>query len=305
MHLNSRTPDRFQPTLTALEGRAVPSAAVTVIGSKLDITCDDAGSFIQIRDNGRGDVTVSVKSATGTLTAAGAGIADISVHGKAGNDTVDFRTTGNLLHALSLHEDLGAGNDYSYSDLYRGISGVPLVLDVNAGAGTDSVVTHFGTIDRAYVNVRAALGDGADYFTAVMFSGVGPRSVVNMGVAGQGGADRVDYNLMGKIDATSTVTIYADNTVTSNDRLITRYRGELDGKLNLNVNGAASLYGVQALFTLDAASTGTLTTTVKTATGTIGSTARVTDHTGSAKVTVLDRLENILTEPYGIDVTRF
>jgi len=305
MHLTSRTPDRFQPALTSLENRAVPSAAATIVGSKLDITCDDAGSFVQIRDNGQGAVTVYMKNATGVLTAAGSGINDIAVHGGAGNDTVDFRTTGNLIHALSLHEDLGAGNDYSYTDLYRGISGVPLVLDINAGAGTDSVVTQFGTIDRSYVSVHAALGDGADYFNAVMFSGVGPRSVVNMSVTGQGGADRVDYNLMGKIDATSSVTVYADNTATANDRLVARYRGELDGKLTLDVNGAASMYGVQALFALDAASTGSVTTVVQTATGTVGSTARVTDHTGLPKITVLDRLENILTEPAGIDVVKF
>src|SRR5207244_10997760 len=87
MHLKSRTPDHFQPTVTALESRALPSAAVAVIGSKLDITCDDAGSAVQVRDNGKGDVTVVVKSATGTVTAAGTGITDVAVHGKAGNDS--------------------------------------------------------------------------------------------------------------------------------------------------------------------------------------------------------------------------
>src|SRR5262249_46585402 len=134
MHVDSRKSARFQPTLASLESRAVPSATATVLGSKLDITCDDAGSLVQIRDNGKGDVTAWVKSASGTVTVAGSGINDISVHGKAGNDTVDFRTTGNLIHALTVHEDLGAGNDYSYSDLYNGISGVPLTLDLSAGA---------------------------------------------------------------------------------------------------------------------------------------------------------------------------
>src|SRR5438132_5087179 len=146
MHRKSRTPDRFQPTVTAIESRALPSAAVAVIGSKLDITCDDAGSAVQVRDNGKGDVTVVVKSATGTVTASGTGITDVAVHGKAGNDSVDFRTTGNLIHALSLHEDLGAGNDYSYTDLYNGVSGVPLNIDLDGGVGADSGVVHFGQI---------------------------------------------------------------------------------------------------------------------------------------------------------------
>ena len=126
MQFQVRPTFRFQPLLTLLEGRALPSASITALGAKLDITCDDAGSAVQVRDNGKGDVTVVVKSATGTVTAAGTGITDVAVHGKAGNDSVDFRTTGNLIHALTLHEDLGAGNDYSYTDLYNGVSGVPL-----------------------------------------------------------------------------------------------------------------------------------------------------------------------------------
>jgi hypothetical protein len=305
MHFYTRKPARFSPALNLLEGRALPSATVAVLGSKLDITCDAAGSSVQIRDNGKGDVAVSVRSIDGTVTASAHAITDIAVHGKAGNDTVDFRTTGNLITALNLHEDLGAGNDYAYTDLYNGISGVPLNIDIDGGAGADSAVMHFGAITKSTVNVHAALGDGADSFSAVMFAGAGPNSVVNMSVAGQGGPDRVDYNVMGKIDATATVTVQADNTAAANDRLVVRYHGELDGKLNVNVNGAASLYGVQALFGLDPASTGSLTTVVQTGTTAIGSTAQVTDHAGGTVVTILDRLENILTEPMGMTVTRF
>jgi hypothetical protein len=43
--------------------------------------------------------------------------------------------------------------------------------------------------------------------------------------------------MMGKIDATSTVTVQADNTATANDRLVVRYHGELDGKLLLDASG--------------------------------------------------------------------
>ena len=305
MDLGNRKSTRFLPTLTILEGRALPSAAAAVLGAKLDITCDDAGSSVQIRTDGHGNVTAIVKSATGTVTAAGANVTDIAVHGKAGNDTVDFRTTGNLVHALNLHEDLGAGNDWSYLDLYRGVSGVPLNIDIDGGAGADSVVAHFGAINNAAVNVHAALGDGADNSTMVLFSGVSGTSTVNMNVAGQNGPDRVDYNLMGKIDATAALNIHADNTTTANDRLVVRYHGELDGALNVDVDKAATMYGVQALFALDAASTGSLTTVVRDGTNMTGSTARVTDHTGGSKVTILDRLENILTAGPGIMVTPF
>jgi hypothetical protein len=218
---------------------------------------------------------------------------------------VDFRTTGNLINSLAVHEDLGAGNDYSYTDLYNGISGVPLTMDLNMGAGSDGVLMNFGKIVNSKVTVNSALGDGTDMFNAVLFSGVSGTSIVNMNVAGQTGADRVDYNLMGKIDSTAAVNIRADNTVTANDRMIVRYRGELDGTLTASANGAASIYGVQALFALDPASTGSVTMLVQSPTGPVGSTARVTDHTGGPKVTVLDRLEDILTEGPGLKVNTF
>jgi hypothetical protein len=305
MQLHNRQSCSFQPTLTLLEGRALPSATATILGSKLDITCDDAGSMVQIRDNGKGAVTAVVKSAGGSVSAAGAGITDIAVHGGPGNDIVDFRTTANLVTALHLHEDLGAGNDYSFMDLYRGVSGGPLNIEVNGGTGADAVLAEFGTINNAPVNFHAALGDGADSCNVVLFNGVSGHSTVNMNVAGQSGPDRVDYNVMGKIDAAAKLNIHADNTTTANDRLIVRYRGELDGAFNLDVDKAAAMYGVQALFALDAASTGTLTTIVRDGTNEFGSSLQVTDHTGGTKVTILDRLENILTEAPGTKVTVF
>src|SRR5205085_6150977 len=118
----------------------------------------------------------------------------------------------------------------------------------DAGSGADSANTQFAAIANAQVTGHFAMGDGADACTTVLFSGASGNSTVNLAVAGQTGADRVDDNLMGKIDAAANVTVRADNTTTANDRLVVRYKGELDGKLNVNVDKAATLYGVQALF---------------------------------------------------------
>jgi hypothetical protein len=305
MHFYKRTFARFRPTLSLLESRALPSATAAILGSRLDINCDAAGSSVQIRDNGLGAVTATIKSASGTVTASGKGITSIDIIGGAGNDTIDFRTTGNLLTALNLEEDLGGGNNSSYTDLYDGIQAVPVNLTINTGAASDSVLMNFGTINNANVNVHANLGDGPDSFNAIMFNGASGNSKVNMNVSGQNGPDRVDYDMYGKIDAKATVNIAADNTVSTNDRLVVRYHGELDGALKVAANGAASLYGVQALFQLDAASTGTLTVTVTNGRTTEGSIAQVTDHTSGPKTTILDRLENFLTEMPGMRVTHF
>lgn len=300
MHLDKRPRNAFKPELVALETRSVPSATVSVAGAKMTINTDPLGGLVQIRDDGRGNVTVN----GGGVTQA-AGIKQIVVEGGAGTDTIDFRTTGNLLHALDIHVNLGAGTDRAYFDLYRGISGVPLDIDIAAGTGPDSVDVMFGAITAATVNVHAAMGYGADTTTVTMFNGASGASRVNLDVAGETGADRVDLNVMGKIDAAAIVNQRVENVADANDRVLLRYRGELDGKLNVNIDKAAAQYGVQSRFALDAASVGTLRTVVSNGTAVFGSSLIVTDHTGDAKVSVLDRLENILTSPPGTKVTRF
>jgi hypothetical protein len=303
MHLSQRT-FSFKPELSVLDQRTVPSASVSVAGSKMIIQADDLGGLVQIRDDGRGNVTVGGPNGS-ALLGRGAGIKQIVVHGGDGNDVIDFRTTGMLRHMLELDMDLNSGNDRAYLDLYRGISGVPLNIDIEGGTGNDSVEAHFGTISNGYVTFNAALGEGNDSATIALFKGLSGNSQASFGLSGDSGADRFDLNIMGKIDAASMLNAHIENQADADDRVLVRYKGELDGQFNLNVDKAASRYGVQSRFALDADSAGTLNAVVSDGTTTWASSLVVVDHTGGTKVSVLDRLDNILTSPAGTKVTIF
>jgi hypothetical protein len=289
-------------SLDHLEAREVP-ATVTLVGSQLQVTGDDAANAVVVVDDGHGDVTATITTGATVVSGGGKGVSKIVIRGNGGDDTLDYRLTATMLRAEDLDIDMGAGNDRVRMDLYRGISGVPLNLSVAGGAGNDSAEIRFGTINNANVNVHAALGAGADTFSLIMFSGLTGNSHMTVDAAGNGGADKVDMNLMGKIDAGATLDIHAANSADANDRLVVRYKGELDGKLNVTVDQAAVDYGVQGYFALDPASTGKVTATVNDGHLLHHSSVVVTDHTGGPKVSVLDRLGETLTESVGMKAT--
>ncbi|MFL5338806.1 MAG: hypothetical protein ACJ8F7_01450 [Gemmataceae bacterium] len=301
----NNTTHTFQPRLVALEGREVPSATATVLGNKLAIQADNAGSVISITDDGLGHVSASVTSAGGTVSTKGSNVTQIAVTGGEGNDRVYFALAGTLKTALKMDMDLGAGNDHASMDFYRGISNSAVNVNVRAGVGNDSVESIYGTMTDAAVSYKASLGTGNDASSVTLFNGLSGNSKATFDVAGDTGADRVDFNVMGKIDAAAALKLHAENSTDANDRVTIRYRGELDGTLTANVDKAASWYGVQSKFTLDAASTGSLTAVVRDATGAYGSTLTVTDHTAGPVASDIDRLDHYLSEMTGTNVTHF
>jgi hypothetical protein len=294
----------FKPELGVLERREVPSATVTVVGGKMEITGDGSANAVVIRDDGSGNVSATVVTGSTQVTRSASKVNQIVVHTLGGDDSVSFQLTRNMLTALDLDVDVGAGNDRVAIDLYRGVSGVPLEIEIDGGVGYDSAQVQFGKINNANVTLDASLGQDSDSANVVFFDGVSGNSKIDANVSGDTGADRVDFNIMGKIDSAANLDIHASNSLDANDRLLLRYRGELDGNLSAEIDGAAAAYGVQARFALDPTSEGTLAVRARNAKGVRESSAQVTDHTGDAKVTILDRLENRLTAPAGIKVTR-
>src|SRR5262245_37535759 len=246
MHFRQQT-NCFRPHVLTLEDRCVPSATATIAGSLMTIQADPSGGLIQIRTDGMGYVQVSAAGQSTPLAKA-SNISKIVVNGGAGSDWIDFRNTGTLKHALDLDLNLAAGNDRAVIDLYRGISGVPVNIDVDGGDGSDWMQVQFGLIVNSQVSMHGGLGAGNDYASIVMFNGLSGHSQADFDIAGDAGADRVELNLMGKIDSTAVVNAHVENIPGADDRLLVRYRGELDGKLNITADDAANRYGIQAWF---------------------------------------------------------
>jgi hypothetical protein len=279
------------------------SAGITIIGHEMDIQADTSGSTISVTDNGTGSVNVWMKTGSQTMSQVGLGINKMVIHGGDGNDIIYVQNSSVLKHALELDIDPGKGNDHEYLNFQRGISGAPLSLDLAAGAGADSVDLSFGNIQNSNVNVKANLHNNKDIFSSVLFYGLSGTSTLNYNIQGNGMADHVILNFIGKIDSAASINVVDQNTPTANDRLSIRYRGQLDGNLNINVQQAAVWYGVQSQFTLDPVSMGTLKVQLSDAWNEYDSSLVVTDHSGGVKVSIIDPLEKVLTGPTGTLVT--
>ena len=116
-------------TLERLDARDLPSATISQAGAHLLITGDDSANAVVVRDDGHGHITASITSGGSTITTKAAGVSKVVINTLGGDDSLDYRLTGNLLVAEELDVDLGAGNDRAYIDLYRGLSGVPYDLE--------------------------------------------------------------------------------------------------------------------------------------------------------------------------------
>ncbi|HLW64068.1 MAG TPA: hypothetical protein VKS79_02035 [Gemmataceae bacterium] len=293
----------FQPAIEVLEGRALMSAGITIVGHEMDITGGMPGSTISVTDNGSGTMSAWMKTGTLMTSQVAQNINKVVIHGGDGNDIIYFQNSGVLKHALELDIDTGAGSDHEYLNFQRGLNGAHLGLDLVAGAGADSVDLSFGNIQNSKVNVNANLHSSKDVFSSVLFYGLSGNSALNYNIQGNGMADHVVLNFMGKVDSAASINVVDQNTPNANDRLSIRYRGELDGQLNLNVQQAAVWYGVQSQFTLYPSSMGTLNVRLSDAWNEYDSSLVVTDHTGGAKISIIDPLEEVLTGPTGTMVT--
>ena len=300
---SARSLQRFHPTIEVLEGRALLSAGITIVGHEMDINADSAGSTISVTDNGTGTMSAWVKTGSQTISQVGQGIDKVVIQGGNGNDIIYVQNSSVLKHALELDIDTGGGSDHEYLNFQRGLSGAPMSLNLATGAGADSVYLSFGNILNSKVNVNASLHNNYDMFSAVVFYGLSGNSTLNYNIQGNGKADHVDVNLMGKIDSTASVNVIDQNTPAANDHFRIRYRGELDGLLNVDVKQAAVWYGVQSQFTLDPLSTGTIKVELSDAWNEYDSSLVVTNHTSGWIVSIIDPLENVLTSPTGTLVT--
>ena len=119
MSSGSYRPRRFIPKLEELGVRLCPSVTIQANGGELRVDGNDAADVVSITDNGQGAVSVTANG----QTSAFAGISQIQVQTRGGNDTI----TANLA--------LSAGSTGSVEALVKGNEGDDqLTLNVTGSA---------------------------------------------------------------------------------------------------------------------------------------------------------------------------
>ena len=129
--------------IISLEERCCPTASVFAQNHVLYITTDFHSDIVQIRDNGQGQMTVTVRDDEGIQRLNAGGINQVILQLRGEHDWVDISSSAPLGHSLSVQADMGQGADDR------------LFVEMNKGLGTGSLsIGLFGTLGNSVVDAR-------------------------------------------------------------------------------------------------------------------------------------------------------
>jgi hypothetical protein len=225
----------FAARFESLEERQCLSVNVTSIetedGTRLKIEGDAKDNVIEVVSHGDG--SVSVKNGAGKLLAAVDDVSVIRASLKGGADAFTYRLEDTLVRDQSIFLELGAGADQASFDLAAGVSEANLKIEVDGGAGADTISSTIGSLAAAQVAFFANGGDGAD----------------NIAVDGTGATISADSRLRAKLFGEA-----------GKDTLTATFDGKIDGILNIQNDGGKGVDKVVTSITAAAESIGTLRT---------------------------------------------
>jgi hypothetical protein len=176
----------FHHTPERLESRIAPAVIVSVLDLDGDGAADDirivgdvGKNIVTVQDNGANQLTISIDAdGNGNTTGpkdlaptnylfSGDSVA-LDVKLGAGNDTLNYTTTGNLSASTRmLNADLGPGsNTFSFSTgAFNVLNSSRIGIDVTGGTAVDAVTVDFNEVRKSALTVSLALGRGNDTAT--------------------------------------------------------------------------------------------------------------------------------------------
>ena len=243
---------RARPQLESLEDRCCPSG-VTFHSHLLALTGDSTNGTMIVRDDGRGDVQVTLDGHRSSYS----GVQQILINSKTGDDTINYALTGKLTESEQLTLNLGSAGDLARLDYSKGVSAPGLKVNINGDGGDQNVTALFGPVTNTNLQVDANLGDGFDHFTALFNGDVTGRADVNVRVNGGRGIEGVVVQDHGAIAATAQVNVGL-NLGSNNNTSHVDYTGKLSGKLAINVQGGPQWDWLESTINLTPGSTGSL-----------------------------------------------
>lgn len=214
-HLESR----YTPSVSAVAIPLNPGHAAD--GFQLQITAGDGANWINIFDQGNGEV--SVTDGSGKVLTAVNGVRSIRFDGGTGADNVNYT----LLHTLTTNEtvymDLGTGGqDRATLDFTPGVRGANLVVCVNGSPYEDHLSVTVGAMTKARVTVFMNGGAGDDSLNFGVAADLDARSSVIASLNGGSGNDRVFAAFSGLVYGAVNIGVYGgdgNDTVNLNEEI--------------------------------------------------------------------------------------
>jgi len=146
--------------LTCLEERCCPTASVFAQSGVLYITTDVSSDTVQIRDNGQGQMAVTVRDGEGIQRLNASGINQIVLQLNGAHDWVDIYSTSPLEHPLNLKVDLAqSASDRVFVELNQGLDKGSLSVNLFGTLGDSTVDTTVGPLGHGTVDFQEHLTD--------------------------------------------------------------------------------------------------------------------------------------------------
>jgi len=243
---------RARPQLETLEDRCCPSG-VTFHSHLLTLNGDSSNTTMVVRDDGHGDVKVTLDSRTTSY----AGVQQIVVNSKTGADRIDYALTGKLTTSELMTLNLGNGDDLVKLDYTKGVSAASLKVNVNGDNGDQNVTALYGPVTDTNVQVNANLGGGFDHFTAFVNGGLSGKAHVDFNIKGGSGIEGVNIVDRGAIGPSAKLSV-EEALGSNNHSSHVDYTGKLSGQLSVNVQGGPAWDWLESTINLTPGSTGSV-----------------------------------------------
>jgi hypothetical protein len=259
----------FRPSLDHLENRLTPTTFVNLSqgGHTLNITGDNHANTVDIQqDDTNNQLTVVADGHTVQFDSDQ--ITNIKVNLKGGDDQFSYGLQSDFTNSKKINIDLGKGNDQAQLNFFNdGNIKADLAINVLGGSGNDQLKASFGEVDDAKLTLNAFMGDGKDDVTVNLLGDLKGTTKVNINVDGGAGKDMFFFEADNDMVNNDTTGIDIDSDASLNVRLLggldrdvmdAFYEGELNGKFNFLADGGKGNDKIDAEFTLDSGSTGSL-----------------------------------------------
>jgi hypothetical protein len=245
---------RVVPRLESLEDRCCPSS-VTFLNHILQVTGNAASaSTMIIRDDGDGDVTVTLNG----KTTFHSGVQELLLASKGGNDTINYDLTSPLTKSEVLKLNLGDGSDKVKLDFTKGVSAPSLKILVDGGGGNQTVETDFGSITNTNLQLTASLGSGWDHFAANFNGNLAGIADAHVSVTGGVGVEGVNVEVHGNIASTAQFNADVNLPGSAGHTVHVDYTGKLSGRLSILEQGGPGWDWLESVINLTPGSTGSL-----------------------------------------------
>lgn len=200
---------KLHDTLEPLESRIAPAALLTILDLDADGAADDirivgngGKNIVTIEDNGANMLTISIDADGDGSTAGKKDLAPTSfvfngdsatldIKLGAGNDTINYSTTGNMSASTRMvNADLGGGkNTFAFSTgAFDVLNSSQIGFNIIGRGSADSVTVDFDEVRKSAITANVSLGKGNDT-AAMSFDRIDDGSAVDLGVDLAGGVN--------------------------------------------------------------------------------------------------------------------